>query len=524
MKDILYPIGIQSFAEMIKDGFVYIDKTELIYQMVQTGRACFLSRPRRFGKSLLVSTLEALFKSEKELFKGLWIFSSDYDWKTYPVISLDFSMLVTDSYEALVRTLQDQLQAIADQYDIGEIRKETPPETLIALVHRLFVIGRVVILIDEYDKPILDRLNDNELVDRFRDLFKSFYGHIKGLGKYLRFTLLTGVTKFTQVSLFSGMNNLEDLSFNPNYASLLGITENEIKKYFISEINVIAKTTQQTDDEILEKIRTWYNGYKFSGVLNAHSVYNPLSLMSYFKSHRLANYWFATGTPTFAYQLIREQNYELPDFESPIVIGNSIEMNHEPNSLDLMTLLYQTGYLTIKNYDERTQRYTLKFPNEEVRRSFFEHLFHHFSELKEFQISKFLTSIEQNLQEKNFESFFESVNGLLSSIPYAIHVSNEAYYHSLIYLLMKLLGFNVNAEVMTGTGRVDLIVKQNDSVMIFEFKFNRSANDALQQIKNQNYHSQYLHSGNKLYLIGANLDGPTRTIDEWECEVIPTPG
>lgn len=379
---VLYPIGIQSFSELIKDGFVYIDKTELIYQMVQTGRTCFLSRPRRFGKSLLVSTLEALFKSEKELFKGLWIASSDYDWITYPVISLDFSMLVTDSYEALVRTLQDQLQDVANRYGIGEIRKETPSETLVVLVHRLSVIGRVVILIDEYDKPILDRLSQKALVEQYRDLFKSFYGHIKGLGKYLRFTLLTGVTKFTQVSLFSGMNNLEDLSFNPDYASLLGITEEEIENYFTSEINEIARESEQKSEDIRQKIRNWYNGYRFSGVSRAHTVYNPLSLMNYFKSHRLANYWFATGTPTFAYRLIREQNYELSDFESEIVIGHSIEMNHEPDSLDLMTLLYQTGYLTIKNYEERTQRYTLQFPNEEVRRSFFEHLFHHFSELK----------------------------------------------------------------------------------------------------------------------------------------------
>jgi Holliday junction resolvase-like predicted endonuclease len=277
---------------------------------------------------------------------------------------------------------------------------------------------------------------------------------------------------------------------------------------------------QQTVEEIRRKIRCWYNGYRFSGEPNSQSVYNPLSLMSYFKSHRLANYWFATGTPTFAYQLIREQNYELPDFESDIVIGNSIEMNHEPDSLDLMTLLYQTGYLTIKKYKERTQRYTLQFPNEEVQRSFFEHLFHHFSELKEFQISKFLTSLEKNVLENDFPTFFESVNALLSSIPYSLHVANEAYYHSLIYLLMKLLGFNVSAEVMTSTGRVDLIVKQPRSVAIFEFKFNRSAKEAIQQIKDQNYYSQYLHSGRKLYLIGANFDQFTRTVNEWECEIV----
>lgn len=514
----LYPIGVQSFPEIINDGFVYIDKTELIYQLVQTGRTYFLSRPRRFGKSLLVSTLESLFRGEKKLFEGLWISKSDYDWKSYPVISLDFSMLMTDSYDSLTRTLQNQLQEVANRYNIGEIRKETPPETLVALVQRLSAIDRVVILIDEYDKPILDRLSQTELLDSFRDLFKAFYGHIKGLGKYLRFTMLTGVTKFTQVSLFSGLNNLDDISFSPDYSALLGITESELSTYFLTEITGIAKKQNETVEETLKRIKRWYNGYHFSGIDSASSVYNPLSLMSYFKSHRLANYWFATGTPTFAFQLIKEQNYELPDFESDIVIGNTIEMNHEPSSLDLMTLLYQTGYLTIQSYDERTQRYTLQFPNEEVRKSFFEHLFHYFSQLKEFQISKLLTSIEKSLLEIDLKSFFDFINVLFSSIPYTIQVANEAYYHSLIYLMVKLLGFNVNAEVITNTGRVDLIVEQPGTVLVFEFKFNRSSKEALEQIKKRNYHSKYLASTDKVYLIGANFDASSRSINEWDCE------
>lgn len=517
---ILYPIGLQSFPEIIKDGFVYIDKTKIIYQLIRTGRSYFLSRPRRFGKSLLVSTLKSLFKGERDLFKDLWISSSDYDWKTYPVIFLDFSLLRNDSYENLVRTLQNQLQDVANQYGIGEIRKETPPETLSALVHGLFTIGPAVILIDEYDKPILDRLAEGKLVESYRDLFKSFFENVKGLGEFLRFRLVTGVTKFTQVSLFSGMNNLEDLSFNPTYASLLGITENELETYFSSEIDEIANKTQQKPEEIRRLIKNWYNGYRFSGDPNSHSVYNPLSLMSYLKSHRLANFWFATGTPTFAYQLIREQNYELPNFESDIMIDDSIEENHEPSSMDLITLLYQTGYLTIKSYEEGTESYLLQFPNEEVRRSFFKRLFRHFSELKGFQISLLFSAIKKNLVENKFDSFFESLNTLFASIPHTIQNPNEGYYHSLIYLTLKLLGFDVNAEVVTGAGRVDLIVKKPGSVIIFEFKFNRSAREALQQIKERNYHSPYIKSGNKLTLIGANVDSASRIVNEWKSEIL----
>lgn len=518
-----YPLGVQNFPRIIEAGYVYIDKTELIHQMIQTGDSYFLSRPRRFGKSLLTSTLESLFKGKKELFEGFWISSSDYNWKTHPVISLDFTLIDSDSYENLERTLQKLLQNVANQYDLGEIREATPRQTLIALVQRLSVMGKVVILIDEYDKPILDRLSQKELVVRYQDFFKSFFGVTKGLGEYLRFIFVTGVSKFTQVSLFSGMNHLKDLSFNPAYASMLGITENEIDTYFIDEIERIAKEENQSVADVRQRIKKWYNGYRFSGNSKTQSVYNPISLMSYLDSHRLANYWFATGTPTFAYQLIQKQNYDFSNFESDIKIGDSIEANHAPDSIDLITLLYQTGYLTIKNYDKNEEtalHYTLQFPNEEVRRSFFERLFPHVFQLHEFQVSELMTALKKNLLENKFDLFFESINRLFSSIPYNLQNSNEAYYHSLIFLLVKMLGFNVNAEVKTSTGLVDLIVKYPSSVIIFEFKFNRSAREALQQIKERNYHSQYLKSGIKLTLIGANFNGTTHTVNEWESEII----
>lgn len=507
-----YPIGIQYFPTIIKCGFIYVDKTDLLYKMIMSGRVNFLSRPRRFGKSLLVSTLESIFKGEKELFNGLWIHSSDYEWITYPVISLDFSTLISDSYPDIVRTLQNQLEQIAKSYQIDPVIKETPSETLIELVTKLAKNGEVVILIDEYDKPILDQLTNPKLSLQIRNLFKVFYSTLKALGRYLRFTFLTGVTKFTQVSLFSGMNNPEDLSFNPEYSTLLGFTEDELDKYFSKEIASLAESR--------ELIRQWYNGYRFSSKPEISTVYNPISMMNYLKSKRMANYWFGTATPTFAYQLIRQQNYQIPDFQKGILVGDSIEMNHDQDSLDLVTLLYQTGYLTIKNYDSQTRRYLLDFPNVEVRRSFFEHLFLYFSNIKEYQLSEHLATMEKSLIDNNLESFFSEFNQLLAAIPYTIHVAQEAYYHSLLYLVLKLLQFNVHAEVMTATGRLDLIVTLKYRILIFEFKFDQTAEIALRQIEELKYYLPYVNSEVTLTLVGANFDRNLRQVNEWKTKQI----
>jgi len=506
----LYPIGIQDFTSIIEGGFVYIDKTALIHELIRTGRTYFLARPRRFGKSLLLSTLECIFKGKKALFEHLWIFSSSYDWSVYPVISLDFSLLVTDTIENLQRTLQDQLQKIADAYDIGTVKKETSGETLIELVTKLYAIGPVVILIDEYDKPILDHIHAPEIVARYRELFKSFFTNIKGLGKYLRFSFITGVTKFSQVSLFSGMNNPEDISFDPKYSALLGITEQELDHYFKGEIQ---------DQSIKVTLKNWYNGYAFSGEPNRTLVYNPLSVMRYLKSKRLANYWFATGTPSFAFQLLREQNYALPDLANGAVVGSAIEMNHDVTTIDLVILLYQTGYLTIKDFDPQTQRYHLHFPNEEVRRSFFEHFLVFYSHVKESAASKKLVELETALQKSDIKTFCAVLNQFFSNIPYAIQVPSESYYHSLIYVLLQMIEYNVQAEVMTASGRLDLLVRLPKRLFIFEFKIGASAEKALESIKTRSYDAPFTDTPRTL--VGINIDPKKRCIDHYLTEEYP---
>jgi hypothetical protein len=371
-----FPVGVQDFPLMRKEGFLYVDKTEWIYHMMTTGIAYFLARPRRFGKSLLVSTLESLFKGERALFKGLWIDSSDYEWREFPVIRLDLSKTVSSSPEALSESLQELLLEIACKYEISKIKRRFPSLTLSALVMALAKRdskrGPVVILIDEYDKPLVHQLENMELVAKNREILSDFYTTIKALGEYIHRVFITGVSKFSKVSLFSGMNNLIDISIRTEYASMLGLTEDEIVHYFRNELETIAEKQQSTTEEIMQKMKLWYNGYSFSRLKDAKKVYNPLSVMQFLQSGEFDNYWFTTATPTFAINLIKKNNYFIPDLEKGVIVGKEIETNHETTGIDLPALLFQTGYLTIDSYDENSWTYFLKFPNEEVRRSFYD--------------------------------------------------------------------------------------------------------------------------------------------------------
>jgi len=383
-----FPIGIQDFPLMRKEGFLYVDKTELIYRMMTSGVAYFLTRPRRFGKSLLISTLESLFKGERELFTDLWINSSDYEWREFPVIRLDLSKAVSSTPEALSASLQELLQESANKYGISGIKRQFPSLSLSALVIELAKKGPVVILIDEYDKPLVHQLPNMELVAKNREILSEFYTTIKALSQYIHRVFITGVSKFSKVSLFSGMNNLIDISMKAEYATLLGLTESEIGHYFKRELNLIAHKKESTE-AIVKKMKFWYNGYSFSRSRDTEKVYNPLSVMQFLQSGEFDNYWFTTATPTFAIKLIKENNYFIPDLEKGIIVGKEIETSHETDIIDLPTLLFQTGYLTIDSYDENSWTYFLKFPNEEVRRSFLDHLLYEFAELKPSEVHTF---------------------------------------------------------------------------------------------------------------------------------------
>lgn len=377
-----FPIGIQNFLRIRSEDFLYIDKTMIIHQMITQGVAYFLSRPRRFGKSLLVSTLEALFLGKRELFSGLWIDSCDYIWKEYPVIRMDISKTVSSSPEALATSLQELINANAKKYGVEGIERSFPSLSLSALVTELSKRGPVVILIDEYDKPLVHHLEDMDVVAKNRDILRDFYTMIKALDEYLHFVFVTGVSKFSKVSLFSGMNNLLDISLNPTYSTLLGLTDEEIHRDLQEELRSVSESRNKDEETNFKEMKQWYNGYLFSQSTDSERVYNPLSVFQFLKNAKLDNYWFTTATPALAIELIKKQKYPIPDLEQGTIVGKEIETDHEVDKIDLPTLLFQTGYLTIDSYDENSWTYRLKFPNEEVKRSFLEQLLFEFAEMR----------------------------------------------------------------------------------------------------------------------------------------------
>lgn len=515
-----FPIGVQYFPKIREEKFLYIDKTKWIYRLVKEGTAYFLSRPRRFGKSLLVSTLEALFQGKRELFSGLWIDSSDYKWEKLPVIRLDLSKTVSSSPEALSTSLQELLNEIALKYEIKGIQRPFPSLTLSALVTELAKMGSVVILIDEYDKPLVHHLDNMDLIKKNRDLLRDFYSTIKALDQYLHFVFVTGVSKFSKVSLFSGMNNLKEISLYDDYADLLGLTEEEINRCLLPEIQQAAEKRGETGKETLHLLKAWYNGYRYSLSPTIAKVYNPVSVFSFLDTYKLDNYWFATATPTFAIELIKNHRFPVVDLENGVIAGKEIEVSHEIEFVDIPTILFQTGYLTIGDYDEKTQTYFLKFPNEEVRRSFLEHLLHAFSEHKPSEVHSILYKLSGYLKEGNLQSFFDVFNVFLASIPHQIHKELEAYYHSLLYLFLKAIGFRVDAEVSTSQGRIDIVLKTQTTIFIFEFKINKTAQEALDQILTKNYQKQFSLDNTQIILVGVNFDTKLRILNEWKSQIL----
>lgn len=511
------PIGIQDFEGLIADGYVYIDKTKLIYELITSGKPYFLSRPRRFGKSLLVSTLAALFSGKRQLFKNLWIDHSDWEWQQYPLIRLYMSTINNNTPEMLEDALIAELSKIAMQHQ-GTLSGATSSDYLSSLIDHLSGSQKVVVLVDEYDKPILDRLDDERIACQNREILRRFYAILKARDANLKFVFLTGVTKFSKVSVFSGLNNLKDISLYKNYSTLLGITEQEISRYFTEDLASIAKERGELLTDLREQLKKWYNGYCFSQASDTERVYNPLSVMSFLDTARFNNYWFTTATPTFALTLIKENDYPVADFETGVIIGDTIDESYETDTIDLATLLYQTGYLTISKYDETVKRYFLKYPNEEVRRSFTTHLLRELTTLSATRIEPQMYRIEKALSSQDFPAFFEEFNILLSSIPYILHIPKESYYHSLLYAILRCLNFEVASEVMTSRGRIDMTFILQNKVFVFEFKIDSDADSAIRQIKENDYYQKYIDPTRKIFLIGANFDTEKKVISDWVLE------
>ena len=512
------PIGIQDFETIRTENYVYVDKTQLIYQMITRGQVYFLARPRRFGKSLLVSTLHAIFRGKKHLFNDLWIGQSDYTWEEYPVIGLNMAIaVISSSAELLHQSLNEQLDKIAVQYGIELAASVSVAGRLDNLIIQLAESNKkVVVLIDEYDKPLIDQIHRPEIALENREILKQFYGVLKDRGAKIRFVFLTGVSKFSKVSVFSGLNNLEDISLLTDYATLLGYTQEELTAYFSLEIDRLAQKEGLSRPALLDEIRHWYNGYRFSE--EEIAVYNPFSTLLLFKQQKFSDYWFETGTPTFLVNLIQEQQFDIANIEN-LEIGAASFSTYDIDKLSILPLLYQTGYLTIKSYDRSSRNYELGYPNREVEMAFLESILASFSKTDGLAVQNdFITKIATTLKKQSFDAFFQLLKGFLAGIPYELHMPGEKYYQNIFYLVFTLVGLRLNAEVHTNRGRIDAVIESKDWILIFELKLDKSAQEALEQIKTKGYADQYKPQQKAIYLIGLNFNSAERNVSEFIVE------
>ena len=517
MSSKIYPIGIQNFEKIRTDGYFYIDKTALIYQMVKTGSYYFLSRPRRFGKSLLISTLEAYFLGKKELFEGLAMEKLEKDWITYPIFHMDLNTEKYDTRESLDSILNFTLEKWEHQYGTA------PSETTFALRFRGLIERaykqtgqRVVILIDEYDKPMLQAIGNEELQKEFRNTMKAFYSVLKTMDGCIQFAFLTGVTKFGKVSVFSDLNNLDDISMRNQYIDICGVSEKELHDDLEIELHELADIKGVSYHEICDKLREYYDGYHFTH--NSIGIYNPFSLLNTFKYKEFGSYWFETGTPTYLVELLKKHHYDLRRMaheETSISVLNSIDSASD----NPIPVIYQSGYLTIKGYDEEFGIYSLGFPNREVEEGFIKFLLPFYANTNavesEFEIQKFVREIRIG----DYDSFFRRLRSFFADTPYELIRDLELHYQNVLFIVFKLVGFYVKAEYHTSEGRIDLVLQTDKFVYVIEFKLDGTAEDALRQINEKHYALPFEAGGNRrLFKIGVNFNAKMRNIEKWIVE------
>ncbi|MBI4770238.1 MAG: ATP-binding protein [Chloroflexi bacterium] len=507
------PVGIQTFRKIIEGGYLYVDKTRYIYELIRHPFGVyFLSRPRRFGKSLLISTLDEIFQGNRDLFEGLWLYDSPYQWEQHPVIRIDFSENPVKNAVELKETLTRITQDIAHRHQIT-LRKGPPHLHFADLIRELAQQNQVVVLIDEYDKPILDNIENTEEAQRIRDVLKGFYGVIKALDAHIRFVLLTGVSKFSRVGVFSDLNNLNDLTMDNQYAAMLGITQEEVETNFPDYLHAFAETQGTTSKALRAQIQAWYDGFCFSR--RCEPVYNPFSLLLLFQKREFQNYWFESGTPTFLIKLLKTRGYDLQQLED-LQVPELAFSTYEIESLEIVPLLFQTGYLTIKDYEDRFQTYTLSYPNYEVKRAFMAYLLNAYGEVELAFAGSALKQLAQALLDTAWGRFFQALNTFLANIPYDLQIKQEKYYQTIFYLIFKLIGLEINAEVHTNQGRIDAVIETEAAVYLFEFKLDGSAAEALQQIKEREYFARYQLTEKTLHLLGVSFEMEKRRVAAWE--------
>jgi Predicted AAA-ATPase/PD-(D/E)XK nuclease superfamily len=506
------PLGMQNLSEIREMNCIYVDKTRFVHQLVTTGKFYFFSRPRRFGKSLLISTLKSLYLGEKKLFDGLYI-EDKWDWsKTNPVIHFSFDSV---DYQGLglAHAISEKLIECAEHYEITLV-KTTLKSQFEELIKKLSAkYGKVVLLIDEYDKPIIDYLEGDKIeqAKANRDVLRDFYSVLKSASPHLQLVFITGISKFSKVSLFSHLNNLTDITIHPDYAALAGYTQEELEFYFADYLKKCAESIQISHQDLLETMKIWYDGYTWDG---ATEVYNPYGTLNFLSTRLFKNYWFATGSPSFLIEQMRK--YDRFDVENSVV-DSSILDKYDIENLALVPLLFQTGYLTIKKIDAITGEMVLDYPNKEVRQSMYSFLIDDIAQ-NPHRINTGMTiqDINKAFLAKDLLKVKTILKALLADLPDQTYKKQtEGLYHGLIHLVFSYLGMFINSEVHSSEGRADAVVQTLTDVFIFEFKFNKTAEEALEQIEKQDYAGKYQASGKTITGIGVNFDSATRTIDGW---------
>jgi hypothetical protein len=497
-----YPIGLQDFKGIIENGFVYVDKTKFIHQLITSHKYYFLSRPRRFGKSVFLSSLYHLFQGKKELFKGLFI-EDKWDFEEYPIVRISFSAIAYEN-NRLSEAIEKELNQTAKHYQIS-LKSSLFKDKFRELIHELFekYNQQVVVLIDEYDKPLIDYLDKENVQQAIenRTILKSFYSVLKDADPYLKLVFITGVSKFTQVSLFSDLNNINDISMDLEYNEICGISQEELDCYFIKELEAYDR----------DKIKEWYNGYRWH--IEGHTLYNPFSILNFFaKSGEFSNYWFATGTPTFLMKMSKEMGF----YKMKRITASSFDLHaFDIDNILVIPVLFQTGYLTILEKDPVLNNFILTFPNREVEEAYLERLADTYIQNQLNPAKAILSEILLALREKNPAKLKNSINLAFEKIPYPLwQKENEHFYHAIVHLLFSLMGIYIQSEVHTKDGRADAIINIEEGIFCLEFKLDKSANEAIEQVREKGYLNAYLNNSKPCYIIGINFSSEKKAIEE----------
>ncbi len=507
------PLGLQDFRGIIEGGYKYIDKTEYIHRLATGGKYFFLSRPRRFGKSITIATLQELYLGSKELFKGLWI-EDKWDWsRKHPVIRISFTG-IGFAESGLVKAMHYQLDKQIREHGLPPANDANLSAKFEYLIQTLSEINKVVVLIDEYDAPIIHYLGiDLEKAVENREILKEFYTVLKNNDPALEFVFITGVSKFSKVGIFSGLNNLTDLTMQSDYATMLGYTQRELEENFVEEIDATSLKLQMTRTDLLDKIRLWYNGYRFEE--SAETVYNPVSCNLFFYEKKFENFWFATGTPTFLINLLKQEGlYDIEHKEHAQLDFDSFDLE----DLRAYGLLYQTGYLTIKSRNEYGL-YILDYPNHEVKNSMYAYLLEAFGGVRKGQGLVVAIHLERAFYANDLEQVMRILQAMFKGLPHLLHEKYpEKFYHAAIHLLFNYMGLRVQSAVMMSDARADCVVETDVHVYILEFKLDQSAQIALDQIKLKKYHQAYWKKGKKVIGVGVNFSSASKNIEDWVSE------